>query len=306
MKPVDIARAAVPDGEILAAAICQVRPGSSGLPVRQFVLLAGGRERLHVVDMGRRMLRWKARGTLGSWDRSEVRVAADVTFLSSRLSLTVPAAGVWLDLDSPAGGAADTAAVARLLVDAVPVGTVPANPRGGLAPPPHLGGVREETEESRRLFRRAGTLALVGGFARLAAYLMPWVVLSRPGGLYAPVGISGLRGLGTPVFSLGFSVATIVVGVLYLKDRRAVASNMLVWGGGSAMVVFLWHSHRRRAPSARPETGWRLAGSRWRSASGSGSSWRGAAMILVAGVTALAAARATEPVRPDRPVATRT
>ena len=96
-----------------------------------------------------------------------------------------------------------------------------------------------ESERTKRLHAVAGGLAVAGGVVRLAAYFLPWVVATIAS-QFADVRFSGMDVLGTPVFSVGYSAATIVIGVLYLAGRRETLSTWLFWLGVSAAVVFVF------------------------------------------------------------------
>jgi hypothetical protein len=309
VSTLDDARVALPGEQILAAAVFDVGFDHAGLPVRRRVVVAVTPGRVHVFHAKARMTSWKLGGHLGSWDRGEITAAANTGLGSTRLTVNVSSVGVWLDLTSSAGTAADAAAVARELVG--PMGAAPGSDQagGGLSAVRYYGLV--DTDDSRRLHRTAGRLAVAGGFLRLVAYLLPWVAVSLPSGLSERATVNGLTALGTPVFSLLYAAATIVVGVVYLRDHKSSAPKLLLWWGLSAMVVFVMQMSATQN-SLRPAHDEILARRGLDMALSLGFGvWvelAGVLFIVTAGITAVRAGRAMAPgmaPRPDQPAGLR-
>jgi hypothetical protein len=303
--PLELARRAVSD-EFVDAAIFQVRRGSS-LPVESFVLVAVSRQRIHLIELLRRPFRWKAGRVLASWDRSIVQAEAHTTVAAVRLRLMVRSDGTLLDLaPPPVGRAANAARVARLLAQ-VTEANHSAEPRGGLMPVGTPLAPRLDTGTSLRLHRWAGMLVVIGGLTRLAAYLLPWVVLSRADGLQPPVTVPGLRVLGFPVLSLGVSIGAIVVGIRHLRDRRSGSrGRLLVWGAAAAVasLMQLWRTQDALEPARR------VLAARGVDATvtlgiGVWLELVGALLILVGGMAAWRAYAASAPGRPDLEAASR-
>ncbi|MFL5798357.1 MAG: hypothetical protein ACJ77A_10550 [Actinomycetota bacterium] len=272
MKLIDVARSAVPGEQVLAAGIFraggsatarlagfgelsarrreQEMRRASGLEFKRYLMLVVTHERLYAFDARARFTSWKAGPRLAVWSRSAIQAAADGRYVTLRLTLNVQSEGRLINLEAPKTSRESAGQVARLLIggDRVPTpveglehgvawSEEPVG-RGGLAPwgPP----TPVETDESRRLHNRAGWLAVAGGVGRFLAYLLPWVVVSRADGLSEGVTISAFHLLHPLIFSFAYSVAIIVVGVVYLRGHREAAPRLLVGWGLSAVVVFLW------------------------------------------------------------------
>jgi hypothetical protein len=295
VKLAAVARTAVPAEEVVAFGLFraggiapfaargrerQVRR-SSGLGFKRYLLLVLTPERLHAFD-ARARTGWKVEKRLATWDRSAVR-----TFVhpqaTTRLTVDVPAEGRRLELEGQETRGNGAGELARLLaLDSLAPAPAPV-PDPWAPPVPVRAGPPEEPGPSKKLHGRVAMLAILGGGTRLLAYFLPWVVLSRPG--FHSISISGMRVLGTPAFSLAYSVAAIVVGVLYLRGQRESSTRLLFWFGVSAVVVFFLQltSTMSGMEQARAALGSRLITARL--GFGVFVEAAGAVLVLLAGVT---------------------
>jgi hypothetical protein len=259
VKLAKTARAAVPGEDVVAAGIFQAggsltarmsgwgefsvrrrereERASSGLPFKRHLLLVVTPARLHMFDAKSVVTGWRAGRALASWDRSAIGATADPKSVTIRLTLQVPSENRRIELEAPKARRATSGEVARLLVS----GTVP--PRVDVAP--SMGGHLsspgpQESVRLHRLRNAAGWGAVVAGVARLGAYGLPWVVVTPPPGSGYPIGISGFRALGSPVLSIGYSIAIAGAGFFYLAGRREASPRLLQGLGVGSIIVFLF------------------------------------------------------------------
>ena len=259
MKLAQVAQAAVPGEEVLAAGIFRTggsltarmsgfgelsvrrqerrERDSSGLPFKRYMLLVVTPTRLHLFDARSAMTRWKARRSLAVWSRSDVRATMDPKPMSTRLTLDIVSESRRIELEAPKARRGTAGEVADMLAK----DTAGARAHGEVAlatrrlPP---SAEPEEAERMRKLHSRTGWIALAGGATRLAAYAMPWIVVMAAARPDEPFDISGYRELGSPVFSIGISIVIIVAAAFYLAGRREASPRLLQSIGIGSVVVF--------------------------------------------------------------------
>jgi hypothetical protein len=255
MRLLDVARAAVPGEEVVAAGIFQASGSltarmsgfgefsvrhrereervSSGLHFKRYMLLVVTPSQLHVFDARSAMTRWNAGERLATWDRSAIRAWTDAKLVTTRLTLEIPSENRRIELEAPKARRSTAGEVARILA------SQPTSAPGFVTPTRSPSPALEaaDAELVREQHNRAGGMAVTGGLARLLAYTLPWIVVTST---YSgrSVSISGYRTLGAPVLSIGYSIAIVVAGVFYLLGRDGSPRLILSLGIGS-IVVFL-------------------------------------------------------------------
>jgi hypothetical protein len=256
VKLADVARAAVPGEDVVAAGIFQAggsltarmsgfgefsarrrereERGSSGISFKRYMLLVLTPTRLHISEAQSRLTGWKSGRSLGLWDRSAIQANTEAKSVTIRLSLEIPSENRRIELEAPRARRATSGELARLLAGS----TVP--PRADLAPPIRTPlFAAQDAERFRWLHNSAGWLATSGGLTRLLAYALPWMVVTPPAGSGQTVGISGFRALGSPVLSLGYSILIVVAGAAYLAGRRESTPRLLRGLGIGSIIVLL-------------------------------------------------------------------
>jgi hypothetical protein len=211
---------------------------TSGIPFKRYMLLVLTPTRLYVFDARSHLGRWRGGKLLAGWDRASVRAVVAPKSVTTRLTLDVPSENRRLELEAAKTRRATAGEVARLLAGDIPprADWVEPTTSAGLSLPAAVG-----SDVARESHTRAGILAIAGGLIRLLAYALPWVVVARSSG-GAHVDISGYRELGSPVISLGYSIAIVVVGALYLAGRREAGPRLLFGFGISSIIVFVIQS----------------------------------------------------------------
>lgn len=297
VKPIDAARARLPAEGVIAAGSFVPAPRTTGITTTGTVTVAMTPDRLFVLEGSRRR---GLQAQLGMWDQRSVMSAAEIVDGATRLILNPPADGVWLDLRSVRGGAEGAAAadVARRLTSSV----------AGLAPP--VGGPRRvETEESRRLHRRAGRFALAGGVVRLLAYMLPWAVLARvdpattPYGSSPSVSVSGAELFGSQPLSLLGGLAAVLLGLGHLLARRRGAPVLIAVTACAGVVIFAiqFVALRSSLPVAQRDLSERGIAVSVRAGSGVWIELVGVLLIVAAAIDAVRAYRAMLPLEPVTP-----
>ena len=181
-------------------------------------MLAVTPTRLHVLD-ARSELGWKVTGSLAVWERSSIRVSTDVKSVTVRLTIEVPSENRRVELEASKSRRASAAGV----VSALTVGSLSPAPDVLRAPPVAAPPSRGPVKAKRpKVERTIGLLAVAGGLVRAIGFFLPWIVV-RGAQTY---NLSGVHG-GAPILSIGFSVAHVVVALLYLDGQRETSPKLL-------------------------------------------------------------------------------
>jgi hypothetical protein len=240
MSVISSARRAVPGEEVLAAGIFQAagtlaaryadfgeisarrrareEREASGLAFRRYLMLVVTPTRLHVFD-ARSGLGWKAKQELGVWPRAALRVSAESKAVTVRLTIEIPSENRRVELEAGRSKRGAAAELVRVLT----VGALPPAPDVLRAPSPSaptLDPVEADRLEANRT--TIGVLAAVGGLVRAVGYFLPWIVVSGA----ETHNLTGSDG-GAPILSIGFSIAIVVVALLYLLGRRETSPQLL-------------------------------------------------------------------------------
>ncbi len=240
MSAVSAARRALPGEEVLAAGIFQAagtlvaryanfgeisarrrareERESSGLGFRRYLMLVVTPTRLHVFD-AHSGFGWKVKWHLAVWDRSTIRVSAESKAVTVRLTIEIPSENRRVELEAARSKRGAAAEVVRVLT----VGALPPTPDVLRAPSPNaptLDPVEADRLEANRT--TIGVLAGLGGVVRAVGFFLPWIVV---GGAQTD-NLTGAQG-GAPILSIGFSVAIVVVALLYLYGRRETSPQLL-------------------------------------------------------------------------------
>jgi hypothetical protein len=240
MSAVSAARRALPGEEVLAAGIFQAagtlvaryanfgeisarrrareEREASGLGFRRYLMLVVTPTRLHVFD-AHSGFGWKVKWHLAVWDRSTIRVSAESKAVTVRLTIEIPSENRRVELEAARSKRGAAAEVVRVLT----VGALPPTPDVLRAPSPNaptLDPVEADRLEANRT--TIGVLAGLGGVVRAVGFFLPWIVV---GGAQTD-NLTGAQG-GAPILSIGFSVAIVVVALLYLYGRRETSPQLL-------------------------------------------------------------------------------
>ena len=240
MSVVSAARRAVPGEEVLAAGIFQAagtlaarysdfgeisarrrareEREASGLAFRRYLMLVVTPTRLHVFD-ARSGFGWKAKRQLAAWPLSGLRVSTELKAVTVRLTIEVPSENRRVELEASKSKRGAAAEVVRVLT----VGALPPTPDVLRAPPPSaptLDPVEADRLEANRT--TIGVLAAVGGLVRAVGFFLPWMVVTGA----QTYNLGGAHG-GAPILSIGFSIAIVVVALLYVYGRRETSPQLL-------------------------------------------------------------------------------
>jgi hypothetical protein len=251
MKLPELARAWVPDEEVLAAGVfwvdgaigarlsfgehsarsCERREReASGLDIKRYLMLVVTPEALHVFDTRANLASWRVKGRIARWSRADLLAHAEARKTTIGLAIEVPSENRRLLLEAPKARFESSAEVARLLTE--PSTTVA--PDGSAIRPLDAAAFRsapipppvEPTPDAK-----AGTLVIVGGVVRILAYTMPWIVVH---GIAADVGIPGYKVVGAWFIGIAYSIVIIVCGGRY---RSGKSSARLLRGLGFGSVI---------------------------------------------------------------------
>jgi hypothetical protein len=250
MSVISSARRAVPGEEVLAAGIFQAagtlaaryadfgeisarrrareEREASGLAFRRYLMLVVTPTRLHVFD-ARSGLGWKAKRQLAVWPRAALRVSTESKAVTVRLTVEIPSENRRVELEAGRSKRGAAAEVVRVLT----VGALPPAPDVLRAPSPSaptLDPVEADRLEANRT--TIGVLAAVGGLVRAVGYFLPWIVVS---GVQTD-NLTGSDG-GAPILSIGFSIAIVVVALLYLYGRRETSPQLLRSLGFGSLIA---------------------------------------------------------------------
>jgi hypothetical protein len=250
MSVISSARRAVPGEEVLAAGIFQAagtlaaryadfgeisarrrareEREASGLAFRRYLMLVVTPTRLHVFD-ARSKLGWKAKRQLAVWPRAALRVSTESKAVTVRLTVEIPSENRRVELEAARSKRGAAAEVVRVLT----VGALPPAPDVLRAPSPSaptLDPVEADRLEANRT--TIGVLAAVGGLVRAVCYFLPWIVVS---GVQTD-NLTGSDG-GAPILSIGFSIAIVVVALLYLYGRRETSPQLLRSLGFGSLIA---------------------------------------------------------------------
>ena len=250
MSVISSARRAVPGEEVLAAGIFQAagtlaaryadfgeisarrrareEREASGLDFRRYLMLVVTPTRLHVFD-ARSGLGWKAKRQLAVWPRAALRVSTESKAVTVRLTVEIPSENRRVELEAGRSKRGAAAEVVRVLT----VGALPPAPDVLRAPSPSsptLDPVEADRLEANRT--TIGVLAAVGGLVRSVGYFLPWIVVS---GVQTD-NLTGSDG-GAPILSIGFSIAIVVVALLYLYGRRETSPQLLRSLGFGSLIA---------------------------------------------------------------------
>jgi hypothetical protein len=240
MSVISSARRLVPGEEVLAAGIFQAagtlvaryadlgefsarrrardEREASGLAFRRYLMLVVTPTRLHVFDP-RPGLGWKARRQLAVWPRAALRVSTEVKALTVRLTIEVPSENRRVELEASKSKRVAPTEVVRVLT----IGALPPTPDVLRAPSPSAPTLDPDEADRLEANRTTiGVLAAVGGLVRAVGYFLPWIVVS---GIQTD-NLTGSDG-GAPILSIGFSIAIVVVALLYLYGRRETSPQLL-------------------------------------------------------------------------------
>src|SRR5262249_8963520 len=151
-------------------------------------------DRLRVFDVRSFLTGWKVRRSVGSWNRSDIRATTEAKSVTTRLTIDIPSEQRRVYLEAPRSRRATAGAGGRVrsAAAALPAEIPPWRPRST--------DEIEAAERQQRLEKRAGGLALTGGFVRILGYAMPWAVAASSV-TGRSVGVSGFRLL-VPVVSV--------------------------------------------------------------------------------------------------------
>jgi hypothetical protein len=253
MSVISSARRAVPGEEVLAAGIFQAagtlaaryadfgeisarrrareEREASGLAFRRYLMLVVTPTRLHVFD-ARSKLGWKAKRQLAVWPRAALRVSTESKAVTVRLTVEIPSENRRVELEAGRSKRGAAAEVVRVLT----VGALPPAPDVLRAPSPSaptLDPVEADRLEANRT--TIGVLAAVGGLVRAVGYFLPWIVVS---GVQTD-NLTGSDG-GAPILSIGFSIAIVVVALLYLYGRRETSPQLLRSLGFGSLIASIF------------------------------------------------------------------
>jgi hypothetical protein len=162
---------------------------------------------------------WKAKRQLAVWPRAAIRVSTESKAVTVRLTIEIPSENRRVELEAARTKRGATTEVVRVLT----VGGLPPTPDVLRAPSPSaptLDPVEADRLEANRT--TIGVLAGLGGVVRAVGFFLPWIVV---GGAQTD-NLTGAQG-GAPILSIGFSVAIVVVALLYLYGRRETSPQLL-------------------------------------------------------------------------------
>jgi hypothetical protein len=205
-------------GEISARRRAREEREASGLAFRRYLMLVVTPTRLLVFD-ARSGFGWKAKRQLAVWPRAAIRVSTESKAVTVRLTIEIPSENRRVELEAARTKRGATTEVVRVLT----VGGLPPTPDVLRAPSPSaptLDPVEADRLEANRT--TIGVLAGLGGVVRAVGFFLPWIVV---GGAQTD-NLTGAQG-GAPILSIGFSVAIVVVALLYLYGRRETSPQLL-------------------------------------------------------------------------------
>jgi len=186
--------------------------------------------RLHAFDV-RSDLRWKVKRSLAVWARPAIRVTTEAKSVTIRLTIEVPSENRRVELEAPKSKRSTAGEVVRLLTSSSP------------PPIPNVTAVTSSFESSvdpladdrlRTSRTTAGGLAVAGGLVRAGAYFLPWLVVKGS----RVVNLSG-SDAGEPILGIGFSMAIVVIGLVYLAGRREASPRLLESLGLGVVIASL-------------------------------------------------------------------
>jgi hypothetical protein len=250
MSVISSARRAVPGEEVLAAGIFQAagtlaaryadfgeisarrrareEREASGLAFRRYLMLVVTPTQLHVFD-AHSGFGWHAKRQLAVWPRGAIRASTESKAVTVRLTIEIPSENRRVELEAARSKRGAAAEVVRVLT----VGALPPTPDVLRAPspnPPTLDPVEADRLEANRT--TIGVLAVVGGLVRAVGYFLPWIVVSGT----QTDNLTGSDG-GAPILSIGFSIAIVVVALLYLYGRRETSPQLLRSLGFGSLIA---------------------------------------------------------------------
>jgi hypothetical protein len=278
-------------GEISARRRAREEREASGLAFRRYLMLVVTPTRLHVFD-ARSGFGWKAKRQLAVWPRAALRIGTEVKAVTVRLTIEVPSENRRVELEAPKSKRGPAAEVVRVLT----VGALPPTPDVLRAPSPSaptLDPVEADRLEANRT--TIGVLAAAGGLVRAVGFFLPWLEVRGA----QTHNLSGAQG-GAPILSIGFSIAIIVVAVLYLYGRRETSPQLLRSLGFGSVIAAVFTFVYLSDQLGRLRSVLRARGALVTVSMGIGP-WvqlAGAGIVLAVGIWAVRLERRRRPSRP--------
>jgi len=158
-------------------------------------------------------------------------VTTEAKSVTIRLTIEVPSENRRVELEAPKSKRSTAGEVVRLLTSSSP------------PPIPNVTAVTSSFESSvdpladdrlRTSRTTAGGLAVAGGLVRAGAYFLPWLVVKGS----RVVNLSG-SDAGEPILGIGFSMAIVVIGLVYLAGRREASPRLLESLGLGVVIASL-------------------------------------------------------------------
>ncbi len=260
-------------GEISARRRAREEREASGLAFRRYLMLVVTPTRLHVFD-ARSGFGWKAKRQLAVWPRAALRIGTEVKAVTIRLTIEVPSENRRVELEAPKSKRGPAAEVVRVLT----VGALPPTPDVLRAPSPS-----------------APTLDPVEADRLAVGFFLPWLEVRGA----QTHNLSGAQG-GAPILSIGFSIAIIVVAVLYLYGRRETSPQLLRSLGFGSVIAAVFTFVYLSDQLGRLRSVLRARGALVTVSMGIGP-WvqlAGAGIVLAVGIWAVRLERRRRPSRP--------